>query len=246
MLRHLGKRRSFRHNFKLAVLLSLTAGYINAAGFIAFGVLTTNVTGHAALFAEQAAAMQWSTAQMVALWMLLFLLGAISSSMIISSIGRDRRSAYVVPVLMEITVLSAIGFLSTERASAGILRDLCAGSLLYIMGMQNAMVSLASGSVVRTTHLTGTFTDLGIELADWCRGGDLRKAANPGIKLRLSIILCFLTGALTGAILFRRFHFPAFDIPVLLLAGMLAYDILSIPVRRKLLRFNERQAGTRK
>ncbi|QKJ33000.1 DUF1275 domain-containing protein [Mucilaginibacter mali] len=237
MLRHLGKRRSFRHNFKLAVLLSLTAGFINAAGFIAFGVLTTNVTGHAALFAEQAATLQWATAQMIALWMLLFLLDAYSFSLIISAIGRDRRFAYVVPVLLEITVLS------TEKVSAGILRDSCAGRLLFIMmGMQNAMVSLVSDSVVRTTHLTGTFTDLGIELADWCKGGDLQRMAISGIKLRLSIILCFLT----GAIFFRRFHFPAFYIPVLLLAGMLAYDILSIPVRRKLLRFNERQAGTGK
>ncbi|NHA02615.1 DUF1275 domain-containing protein [Mucilaginibacter sp. HC2] len=246
MLRHLGKKRTFRHNVKLAILLSLTAGFINAAGFIAFGILTTNVTGHAALFAGKVAALQWASAQIIALWMLLFLLGAFCSSLIISAIGRDRRFAYVVPVMLEIVVLSTIGTLSNENASGVMVRDTCAGSLLFIMGMQNAMVSLASGAVVRTTHLTGTFTDLGIELADWCKGGELRKAAIPGIKLRLSIILCFLTGALGGAMFFRQIHFPAFYIPVLLLAGMLAYDILSIPVRRKLYRLNERLPDDRK
>src|SRR6185312_8161464 len=99
---------------------------------------------------------------------------------------------------------------------------------------------------VRTTHLTGTFTDLGIELADWCKGGSQRKASVPGIKLRLSIILCFLTGALGGAVLFRRFHFTAFYIPVLLLAGMLAYDLFGISLRRKLLRFQGRSGGVGK
>jgi uncharacterized membrane protein YoaK (UPF0700 family) len=55
MLRHLGNKRTYKHNVKLASLLGLTAGFVNAAGFLGFSVLTTNVTGHAALFAEQIA-----------------------------------------------------------------------------------------------------------------------------------------------------------------------------------------------
>jgi hypothetical protein len=51
MLRHLGTRRAYGHNVKIAALLSLTAGFVNAAGFLSFSVLTTNITGHAALFA---------------------------------------------------------------------------------------------------------------------------------------------------------------------------------------------------
>lgn len=200
MLRHLGKKRTFKHNFNLAVLLSLTAGFVNAAGFMAFGVLTTNVTGHAALFAEKSAALQGAGAQVIAVWMLCFLLGAFCSTLIISAIGRERRFTYVVPVL-EMAVLSAVGALSAKMVSSFMLNDLCAGNLLWIMGMQNDMVSLASGNVVRTTHLTGIFTDLGIELTDWCKGGRQRKTSAAGIKLRLSIILCFLTGALGGAVI---------------------------------------------
>jgi uncharacterized membrane protein YoaK (UPF0700 family) len=56
-----------------------------------------------------------------------------------------------------------------------------AGSLLFAMGMQNAMVSMISGSVVRTTHLTGMFTDLGIELAEANR---YLKKINAGLKAK--------------------------------------------------------------
>jgi uncharacterized membrane protein YoaK (UPF0700 family) len=55
MLRHLGTKRTYGHNVNLASLLGLTGGFVNAAGFLAFAVLTTNVTGHAALFAERLA-----------------------------------------------------------------------------------------------------------------------------------------------------------------------------------------------
>lgn len=44
-------------------------------------------------------------------------------------------------------------------------KEVFAGSLLFAMGLQNALVSMVSGSVVRITHLTGTFTNPGIELA---------------------------------------------------------------------------------
>ena len=37
------------------------------------------------------------------------------------------------------------------------------------MGMQNSLVTRLSGAVVRTTHLTGVVTDLGIEAARWYR-----------------------------------------------------------------------------
>ena len=100
MLRHQGNKRTFRHNIRLASLLGVTAGFVNAAGFLAFAVLTTNVTGHAALFAERLAVKDWANAAIVALWMLLFLAGAITSSLLVSVIGRNHRYAYVAPLLM--------------------------------------------------------------------------------------------------------------------------------------------------
>ena len=108
MLRHLGTKRTYAYNVKLASLLCITAGFVNAAGFLGFSVLTTNVTGHAALFAERIAMQDWKTARVVALWMFLFLAGAFISSVIVSFIGRNQRFSYVIPILIEIVILLGV------------------------------------------------------------------------------------------------------------------------------------------
>ena len=165
MLRHTGHRRTYKHNLRLAALLSLTAGFVNGSGFAAFSVLTTNVTGHVALFAERLSKGDFRSARIVGLWMLLFLLGAFICSLLIGKIGRNRRYAYVIPILTEMTILIVIAAYGFSFDHSVLKTELFAGSLLFAMGLQNAMVTMISGSVVRTTHLTGMFTDLGIELS---------------------------------------------------------------------------------
>jgi uncharacterized membrane protein YoaK (UPF0700 family) len=232
MLRHFGNKRTAAHNLRLAVLLCLTAGFVNAAGFLGFSALTTNVTGHAALLAEHIALKDWADAGIIAIWMLLFLAGAFCSSLIINRIGNHQRFSYVIPILLEIIVLLACSmkgfdghFTYPDKAFAG--------SLLFAMGLQNSLVSVISGSVVRTTHLTGTFTDLGIDLAG------LRflpvaqqKQIFSRIKLRIAIILCFMLGALLGAYLFGLLNFRAFLVPICFLVFALFYDVFRIHIKR--------------
>ncbi|WP_428329491.1 YoaK family protein [Mucilaginibacter sp.] len=233
MLRHLGTKRTYRHNVRLASLLGMTAGFVNAAGFLGFAVLTTNVTGHAALFAERIAMEDWKTARVVALWMFLFLAGAFVSGLIVSRIGRNQRFSYVIPILIEIVILLAVSFFGYRYDHSLVAKEVFAGSLLFAMGLQNSLVSLVSGSVVRTTHLTGTFTDLGIELAQVLQKNREDKAAlKSRIRLRSAIIFFFMAGAVGGAYLYRRLAFHAFLIPVLLLLLTLIYDVLRITVRR--------------
>lgn len=233
MFRHLGTKRTYKHNVKLATLLCLTAGFVNAAGFLAFSVLTTNVTGHAALFAERIAMQDWQTAQVVALWMCLFLAGAFISSLIVSLIGRNQQFSYVIPILIELAILLMVGLTGHQYDGSLAARELYAGSLLFVMGLQNSLVSMISGSVVRTTHLTGTFTDLGIELAQATQKGNRSNTIlHSRIKLRLTIILFFLFGAVLGAYLFSRVHFYAFFLPVTILLYALLYDIFRISIKR--------------
>ena len=132
--------------------------------FLGFAALTTNVTGHAALLAENIALSDWKNTGIIAVWMFLFLAGAFSSSLIINRVGQNQRFSYVIPIFLELIILGVCAikglggyFLYSDQFFAG--------ALLFAMGLQNALVSVISGSVVRTTHLTGTFTDLGIDLA---------------------------------------------------------------------------------
>ncbi|MBE9461970.1 DUF1275 domain-containing protein [Dyadobacter sp. UP-52] len=233
MLRHLGTKRTYAHNVKLASLLGITAGFVNAAGFLGFAVLTTNVTGHAALFAERIAFQDWTTARIVALWMSLFLAGAFISSLIVSSIGRNQQYSYVIAIFIEILILLIVALLGHRYHGELIAKEFFAGSLLFAMGMQNSLVSMVSGSVVRTTHLTGTFTDLGIELGQLLRKKkEERMQLKARIKLRIAIILFFMLGALAGALLFRRVDFSAFLFPVMILLFTLLYDMLRLRIKR--------------
>lgn len=233
MLRHQGTKRTYQHNVQLASLLCVTAGFVNAAGYLGFSVLTTNVTGHAALFAERIAMQDWQTTRVVALWMFLFLSGAFISSLIVSTIGRNQRFSYVIPILIELLILFVVGITGRHYDGSLAAREFLAGSLLFAMGLQNALVSMVSGSVVRTTHLTGTFTDLGIEFAQVIQKRNRNNTAlRSRIKLRIVIILFFLFGALLGAYLFNGFGFKAFLLPVLVLLYALLYDVFRINVKR--------------
>jgi len=233
MLRHLGAKRTYVHNVKLASLLCIVAGFVNSAGFLGFSVLTTNVTGHAALFAERLAMEDWKTARVVALWMFLFFAGAFVSSMIVSFIGRNKRFSYVIPIMIELAVLLAVTLFGYRYDHSLVAKEIFAGSLLFAMGLQNSLVSIVSGSAVRTTHLTGTFTDLGIEMAQLFQKDTVNATAlKTRIKLRLVIIFFFMCGALAGAYLFHYFSFRAFFVPSSILLFTLIYDVYRIKVKR--------------
>jgi uncharacterized membrane protein YoaK (UPF0700 family) len=233
MLRHLGAKRTPQHNLKLAALLGMTAGFVNAEGFLAFSVLTTNVTGHAALFAERVAFQDWTTASVILLWMLLFFAGAFFTSILLSFTGENQRFSYFIPVIIEILILLASALFGYRYNGTLGSKEFFAGSLLFAMGLQNALVSMVSGSVVRTTHLTGTVTDLGIDLAQLLHGDTTKRPAlRAKIRLRLYIIGFFMGGAVMGAYLFHRVGFPSFFAPVLILLFALVYDLLRLKARK--------------
>lgn len=214
---------------RLASLLSLTAGFVNGAGFVAFSVLTTNVTGHVALFAEKLAKGDFNSARIVGLWMILFLLGAFTCSLLIGMVGRNQRYAYVIPIFSEITILVIIASSGYHFDRSLIKTELFAGSLLFAMGLQNAMVTMISGSVVRTTHLTGMFTDLGIELSSliYSDKSDI-SALKEKMLLRTVIISFFIAGGISGAYLFSSMAYFSFFIPAGILIIAMFYDIFRV------------------
>lgn len=229
MLRHIGRKRNYRHNLRLAVLLCFTAGMVNAAGFFAFSVLTTNVTGHAALLAHKLATGDLRSARMVGLWLILFLAGAFFSSFCTGITGQHKRFGYAVPIISEIAILILVGSLGHTYDQSIIKTEYFAGSLLFAMGMQNALVSTISGYVVRTTHLTGMFTDLGIDLYTLISApGKNVAAVRKKIILRLVIIFFFLTGGIVGGYMFLKFKYFTFYLPAAVLVIAMFYDAFRV------------------
>jgi uncharacterized membrane protein YoaK (UPF0700 family) len=81
------------------------------------------------------------------------------------------------------------------------------------IGLQNAMATTYSGAIVRTSHVSGMFTDLGITLGHALRG---LPVARRRLWLCLVIIASFLAGGVAGALLFGAVQYRALYLPALL------------------------------
>jgi|SRR5690554_6219107 len=230
MLRHKGKGRTYSHNLKLASILSGVAGIVNITSILKFKTLTTNITGHFAFFSEELVLKNYKMAIVYLFYILFFLFGAFISNLIIECITRYKKQAlYVIPVSIEIFILFTVSLTSSLSTidSFGF-SILIVSSLLFAMGLQNALVTTVSQSVVRTTHLTGLFTDLGIDLSRLFFYN--RSIENiqliKSIYLKLAIIGCFFIGGLLGGFVFSDLELKTLLIPVGLLIFTLWYDQL--------------------
>jgi uncharacterized membrane protein YoaK (UPF0700 family) len=242
MFRHKGKGRTFIHNRRLAAILSLTAGIVNIIGVLSIQTLTTNVTGHFAFFAEEIVNYRYLNAIAFLSYILAFLSGAFISSVLIElSSKKNPLIAHTIPMGLEIVILSFVGIWGFHWLDAGLNHEYIAFLLLFAMGLQNALVTNVSNSIVRTTHLTGLFTDLGIELSQlfFYRQVDELKKLYRNIKLRMIIITFFFSGCILGGFSYNSFGIKSLLIASGCLVVALVYDNIRYRyyyLRRKLLR----------
>ncbi|MEO5893494.1 MAG: YoaK family protein [Ferruginibacter sp.] len=207
MFKHKGKSRTYIHNLRLASVLSFVAGIVNITGLLSVKVLTTNVTGHFAYFSEELLNKNYGISIVYLFFILCFLIGAFVSNLLTEIVSRIRpQISYAFPLAIEIIILSIIGMYGTRAALSSANGQLIACALLFAMGLQNSLVTKVSQSVVRTTHLTGLFTDLGIELSQlfFYRGIAEFKQLSKSIYLKLAIICCFFLGCTAGGFIFKR------------------------------------------
>lgn len=188
-----------------AATLACIAGMVNAVGYLGFEhQAVSHMSGTTTMLGIALATADWRA--VADLWgvLIAFSLGAMLSGLIIqdSTLRLGRR--YGVALSLEAVLLAVSVPLYLRHPIDGALTSAMA------CGLQNAMVTTYSGSVVRTTHLTGMFTDLGIGL-----GHFLRRMELPVFRLILSfvIITAFLVGGMFGAWLFRTMSYYALLVP---------------------------------
>ena len=242
MFRHQGKTRTFLHNIRIASLLSFVAGMVNVAGFLAVKRLTTNVTGHFAFFVDEVFKLNFLQGLIYFLYIFFFFLGAFISSLLVETISRkNEQYIYTVPASIESIILLTIGIFGSRLIASS--PDIIAFALLFAMGLQNSMVTMISKATVRTTHLTGLFTDLGIEMSQlyFYRLKKQRKKLLSFIRLRLTIISFFFIGGILGGVLYTRMRIHELILSASILIFGLVYDGIKfriILLKRKLLTDN--------
>jgi uncharacterized membrane protein YoaK (UPF0700 family) len=217
MFRHKGKSRTLKHNLRIASVLSFVAGIVNVAGFLSVQRLTTNVTGHFAFFVDEIFKFNFWEGFIFFLYIFFFFLGSFISNVIVEMVTRiNDKLIYIIPIIKESVILFSIAIFGQFLISKN--PNLLAFSLLFAMGMQNSLVTTISNATVRTTHLTGLFTDLGIELSQlfFYTKNEQKVKLYSSIKLRLTIISFFFFGGLLGGI-----FYTSLKLYILAIAGII-------------------------
>lgn len=188
--------------------LAFVAGMVNVVGYLGFEhQAITHLTGTTTLLgaalAEGRGTAAWQLAAMVAA----FVAGAALSGLLVQDATLRLGRRYGVALAIEAVLLAAAVPLFQRGSFAGPLLAAVA------IGLQNAMATTYSGAVVRTSHVSGMFTDMGIMLGHALRGLPLAKRR---LWLCLVIITAFLAGGIIGALLFATLDYRALYLPAAL------------------------------
>jgi uncharacterized membrane protein YoaK (UPF0700 family) len=178
------------------MVLTCIAGMINAVGYLGFRhQAVTHLTGSTTL---AGAALSSGDLAEAAHWFLIivaFMGGAVISGIIVQQPSLKLGRPYGVALMLESLLLFAAVPLIHQQNDLGLYLASAA------CGLQNAMATTYSGTVLRTTHLSGSFTDVGIALGQLLRGLETDVLR---LRLYLMLIASFFVGSVLGGLFFHR------------------------------------------
>lgn len=232
-------QRNQRADRHLGYWLAAVAGAVNAGGFLAIGQYTSHMTGIVSGMADHLALGDLIPVLAGLSAWLAFVTGAATTAVLVNlARRRNLRSQYALTLLLEAALLLLFGlagaYLSALRE---FLTPVTVLLLCYIMGLQNAVITKVSSATIRTTHLTGLSTDLGIELGKrfYINRSNIKRpgvfADRDKIKLHSRLIGCFLSGGIVGAVGFKYLGYGSAGFLALAVA-LLAVGPVWLDVRR--------------
>ncbi len=218
-------QRTARANIRLGATLAFVAGATNAGGFLAVGQYTSHMTGLVSAIADDLVLGQLGLALAACVALMAFVAGAASTAVLVNWGLRKRwASAYGLPLMLEALLLLLFGvFGATIQHFERALVPLTVLILCFIMGLQNAVITKISKAEIRTTHMTGLLTDMGIELgkllyvnrARTAEGADSNathsslvtatpvRANRDKLRIQFTLFSNFLAGGIVGAAGFK-------------------------------------------
>ena len=240
-----GRDRSDIANHHLGCALAFVAGAANAGGYLAVKQYTSHMSGIVSAIADDLVLgdLQLVLAGLGSL--LSFMVGAACSAVMIN-FGRRRalQSEYAFPLLFEAALLIGFGLLGARLSQVqGLFVPATVILLCFMMGLQNAVITKLSQAEIRTTHLTGMATDIGIEVGKllyWNRPDRSNlppvRANFPRLRVLVTLVAFFFAGGVLGALGFKQLGYVA-TIPLALLlvamAAIPALDDLTALTRRR-------------
>ncbi|HWP20077.1 MAG TPA: YoaK family protein [Burkholderiaceae bacterium] len=240
-----GRERTLSANRQLGAVLAFVAGAINAGGFLAVHRYTSHMTGIVSAAADDLVLGHVRLALAGGALLASFILGAAVTALLANwARRRQMHSEYALSLLLEAALLVGFAMLGARlQEMEELLVPATVLLLCFVMGLQNAVVTKISRAQIRTTHVTGIVTDLGIELGRlvyWNRSPEhnarhLVIANRDKLRLHLLILGMFFAGAVFGAAAFKALGFLAtlpFAAALVAMAAMPVLDDLRQRWRR--------------
>jgi uncharacterized membrane protein YoaK (UPF0700 family) len=240
LLQLTARNRTRRSNRQFGGILAFVAGAINAGGFLAVQRYTSHMTGIVSAIADDLVVGSISLALAGLVSLSAFIAGAITTTLLISWARRQElRSKYALALLLEAALLLVFGLVGANLKSfAALLVPTAVLLLCFIMGLQNAIITKISQAEIRTTHMTGVVTDLGIELGRLIYWNQSKKAnsiqfvqANTDkLFIHATLLGLFFSGGIAGAVAFKAMGFSA-TLPIALLLVAMALPAVLMDLR---------------
>ena len=204
MLIREGEQRALGIDIRLAALFAAIAGSLNAAGFQSTGFFSANMTGNVSALSDHLGQGQLGPAALFGTLIAIFISGAFVSGALIET-GRKRgvRAIYAYSIVLEAILLILLGAAGMLVPGVRTGQALVLG-LSFIMGLQNAATTRISNARVRTTHISGMATDIGLGVAALFFPSPNRSDAIARLKLHLCTTFSFLAGGIAGVALYLR------------------------------------------
>jgi len=174
--------------------LAFVAGMINAMGYLGFRhQAVTHMTGTTSILGIVAVQGDLGDVLHFGVMLLAFVAGCALSGFIVGDSALRLGRRYGVALAIESALLFLAVPLLHQQNDAGLWLAAAAS------GLQNAMAATYSGAVVRTSHVSGIVTDLGMFLGHWMRGD---KPDGRRVRLYGALFIGFLGGGVASALAF--------------------------------------------
>lgn len=233
MLSKFSNTRSLKDNIKLGGLTAFASGMVNVASFMIFFSFSSNVTGYYAILAAELVKGNLYQAAVVFAWIFLFFLGSFTANMIVINMNnKNNYIAHATPIVLEIICLVSVGFYGQffykETLSE---TEALLSLMLFSMGLQNGLTASISNFTVKTTHLTGATTDMGILFSMFTQkqyrdNQELKNKAH----LLITISSSYIAGAVVCAFTYMHFQFKIFYLISLVLLIVIFYDFYKLKI----------------
>ncbi|HTH49616.1 MAG TPA: YoaK family protein [Candidatus Limnocylindria bacterium] len=188
--------RKVRHLLPGAMAFAGTAGYVNSVGLGFFLTPVSHMTGAVSHLGIHLAKGLWVDAWASLSIILGFLFGAALAGVIVGAWQLVPNRRYGVALMAEGVLLALATLLLFTKQRLGL------AAVAMACGLQNGTTSSYCGLIIRTTHVTGTMTDIGVMLGHWVRH---RQIEWWKLRFLVSVVLAFGVGGWTGSLANFRF-----------------------------------------